>query len=219
MRFANREEAGRLLAEQLEFYKGRHDVVVLGLARGGVPIGFEVAKALHAPLDVFILRKLGVPGQEELAFGAIASGGVHVLDQEIIDTVGLSPLEIHQALTQSRQEMEQRERSYRRDNSPLKVTGKTAILVDDGVATGSSMRAAIAALRKMKAERIVVAVPVAPLATYRQLRKEADDVVCCHTPESFYAVGAFYDDFSQVTGEEVMDLLRRASLPTSGKVA
>jgi putative phosphoribosyl transferase len=207
MRFANREEAGRLLAQQLEHYKDRHDVVVLGLVRGGVPIAFEVAKALHAPLDVFILRKLGVPGHEELAFGAIASGGVHVLDQETIDAAGLSPFEIGEALTQAQQEMERREGLYRSDSSSLKLTGKTAILVDDGIATGSSMRAAIAALRKMKAERIVIAVPVAPLSTYRQLRCEADDVVCSHTPESFYAVGAFYDDFSQVTDEEVIRLL------------
>ena len=207
MRFANREEAGRLLAQQLEHYKGRHDVVVLGLVRGGVPIAFEVAKALQAPLDVFILRKLGVPGHEELAFGAIASGGIHVLDQETINAVGLSPIEMNQALTQAREEMERREWLYRKDMTPVKVAGKIAILVDDGIATGSSMRAAVAALRKMKAERIVVAVPVAPLSTYRRLRNEADDVVCSHTPESFYAVGAFYDDFSQVTDEEVIRLL------------
>lgn len=219
MRFANREEAGRLLAEQLAGYKGRHDVVVLGLARGGISVAFEVAKALEVPLDVFILRKLGVPGHEELAFGAIASGGVHVLDEETIDAVGLSPIQMHRALTEAKHELERRERVYRSEKSALKIKGKTVILVDDGIATGSSMRAAIAALRKMSAGRIVVAVPVAPLTTYRQLHEEADEMVCTYAPEIFYAVGAFYDDFSQVTDEEVNELLQRASLSTNGKVA
>jgi putative phosphoribosyl transferase len=219
MRFANRKQAGQILAAHLLHYKGRPDVVVLGLARGGVPVAFELASALQAPLDVFVLRKLGVPGHEELAFGAIATGGVHVLDQEVIDAVGLSPAQMHHALTQARRELERRERFYRHDRHPLNLKGKTVILVDDGIATGSSMRAAIAALRKMQSARIVVAVPVAPFTTCQRLKREADEVVCAYAPESFYAVGAFYDDFSQVTDEEVMELLQNASPIENGKVA
>jgi putative phosphoribosyl transferase len=219
MRFANRAEAGRMLAEQLAAYKGQHDVVVLGLARGGVPVAFEVAKSLCAPLDVFILRKLGVPGHEELAFGAIASGGVHVLDQDTIDTVGLSPIEMHQTLSQAQQEMARRERLYHGERPRLNVQGKTVILVDDGIATGSSMRAAIAALRQMQAARVVVAVPVAPLTTCQRLHRDADEVACVHAPENFYAVGAFYEDFSQVTDSEVVELLRHASFARNGRVA
>lgn len=219
MRFANREEAGRLLAQELANYKDRHNVVVLGLARGGLPVALEVAKALHVPLDVMILRKLGVPGHEELAFGAIASGGIHIIDQEVVDAVGLSPVEMHQALTHARQELDRRERLYRADRPPLKLKGKTVILVDDGIATGSSMRAAIAALRKADAARIVVAVPVAPENTCHRLRREADEVICTYTPENFFAVGAFYNDFSQVTDDEVAEILRQSSLGPDGKVA
>jgi putative phosphoribosyl transferase len=219
MRFANRAEAGQILAEELKQYQYQPDTVVLGLARGGVPVALEVAKALGLPFDVFILRKLGVPGHEELAFGAIATGGVHVLDEETIDAVGLSPADMHRALTLARQEMERRERRYRKDRHPVNVKGKTVILVDDGIATGSSMRAAIAALRKMQAARIVVAVPVAPPRTCERLRREADEVVCVYAPEAFYAVGAFYDDFGQVSDEEVEELLRRGSLMPDGKVA
>ena len=219
MRFANREEAGRMLAEQLGTYRGRHDVVVFGLARGGVPVAFEVAKALHAPLDVFILRKLGVPGHEELAFGAIASGEVRVLDQDTIDAVRLSPMEMHQTLAQARQEMDRRERLYHGERPPLNVQGKTVILADDGIATGSSMRAAIAALRQMQAARVVVAVPVAPLTTCQRLQKDADEVACVHAPENFHSVGAFYEDFSQVTDSEVVELMQHASFARNGKVA
>ena len=219
MRFANREEAGRLLAEQLAHYKNQPNTVVVGLARGGLPVAFEVAKALHAPLDVFTVRKLGVPGHEELAFGAIASGGIHVVDRETIDAVGLSPQEMHQALTQARHELERRERLYRSDRPALKLKNKTVIVVDDGIATGSSMSAAIEALRRMGAARTVIAVPVAPLATCERLRNEADEVVCSYAPESFYAVGAFYDGFSQVTDGEVKELLHDASLLSEGKVA
>lgn len=219
MRFANRAEAGQILAEELKRYQEAPDTVVLGLARGGVPVALEVAKALGLPFDVFILRKLGVPGHEELAFGAIATGGVHVLDEETIDAVGLSPADMHRALTLARQEMERRERRYRKDRHPVNVKGKTIILVDDGIATGSSMRAAIAALRKMQAARIVVAVPVAPPRTCERLRREAEEVVCVYAPEAFYAVGAFYDDFGQVSDEEVEELLRRGSLMPDGKVA
>lgn len=219
MRFANRAEAGQILAEELKQYQEQPDTVVLGLARGGVPVAFEVAKALGLPFDVFILRKLGVPGHEELAFGAIATGGVHVVDEETIDAVGLSPADMHRALTLARQEMERRERRYRKDRHPVSVKGKTVILVDDGMATGSSMRAAIAALRKMQAARIVVAVPVAPPRTCERLRSEADEVVCVYAPEAFYAVGAFYADFGQVSDEELEELLRHGRLMPDGKVA
>jgi len=216
MTFANRQEAGRMLAERLSSYRGRRDVVVLGLARGGVPVAFEVAKALGAPLDVFILRKLGVPGHEELAFGAIATGGVHVLEAQTIDAVGLSAGQMQRAIAAAQQEMERRERLYRKNRAPVEVKGKTAILIDDGIATGSSIRAGIAALRKMEAARIVIAVPVAPRVTCLRLEKEADEVVCLHAPEAFYAVGAFYADFSEVSDAEVEDLLREASLTTDG---
>lgn len=219
MRFADREEAGQVLAEQLGKYKFQDDVIVLGLARGGVPVAFEVARALEAPLDVFIVRKLGVPGHEELAFGAIASGGVDFLDQETIDAVGLSPTEIQQALTVARHEMELRERIYRQERHSVDVEGKTVILVDDGIATGSSMRAAIFALRKMRADRVVVAVPVAPPMTCQRLQNDADEVVCVYAHDPFYAVGAFYNDFSQVNDEEVVELLRRAALTPNGKIA
>lgn len=219
MRFANRAEAGQILAEELKQYQEQPDTVVLGLARGGVPVAFEVAKALGLPFDVFILRKLGVPGHEELAFGAIATGGVHVLDEETIDAVGLSPADMHRALTLARQEMDRRERRYRKDRHPVSVKGKTVILVDDGIATGSSMRAAIAALRKMQAARIVVAVPVAPSGTCERLRREVDEVVCVYAPEAFYAVGAFYADFGQVSDDEVEELLRHGRLMPDGKVA
>jgi putative phosphoribosyl transferase len=157
------------------------------------------------------VRKLGVPGHEELALGAVASGGVHIVDQETIDALGLSLSEMHHVLAGARQELERYERLYRRGRPPLELKGKTTILVDDGVATGSSMRAAIAALRKVEVDRIVVGVPVAPSATRRRLHNEADDVVCLHTSDSFYAVGAFYEDFSQVTDEEVSELLRDAA--------
>lgn len=219
MRFANRAEAGQILAEELKQYQEQPDTVVLGLARGGVPVAFEVAKALGLPFDVFILHKLGVPGHEELAFGAIATGGVHVLDEETIDAVGLSPADMHRALTLARQEMDRRERRYRKDRHPVSVKGKTVILVDDGIATGSSMRAAIAALRKMQAARIVVAVPVAPPGTCERLRREVDEVVCVYAPEAFYAVGAFYADFGQVSDDEVEELLRHGRLMPDGKVA
>lgn len=212
--FANRREAGRLLAERLTSYRDLPDLLVLGMARGGVPVAFEIAQALGARLDIFILRKLGVPGHEELAFGAIATGGAQVLDEPTINALGLSPAQIHDVLTQARQEMERRERRYRKDRSPLDAAGKTAMLVDDGVATGSSVRAGISALRKMRAARIVVAVPVAPLITLRLLQSEADEAVCLSAPEAFRAVGGFYADFSQVSDEEVENLLHQAAAAT-----
>ena len=210
MIFGNRAEAGRKLAEKLRSYAKRNDVVVLGIPRGGVPVAFEVAAALDAPLDVFLSRKLGVPGQEELAFGAVATGGVRVLDQELIEAVGISKQEIEEITNRVRSELERREHAYRGSRPHLQLEGKIAILIDDGIATGSSMRAAIDALRHLKPARIIVAVPVAPLSTCHRLRSEVDELVCVHMPEAFYAIGQFYDDFSQVADEEVTSLIQRA---------
>ncbi|HYK88188.1 MAG TPA: phosphoribosyltransferase [Acidobacteriota bacterium] len=211
MVFQNRVEAGRLLAKQLRGYAGRNDVIVLGIPRGGVPVAFEVAMALKAPLDIFLSRKLGVPGQEELAFGAIASGDIRVLDRHLVEGLNISEQEIDQITKTVETELERRERVYRGNRSPLQVEGKTVLLIDDGIATGSSMRAAIRALRQMRPARIVVAVPVAPFHTCKLLRSEADELICIQEPEFFYAIGQFYDDFSQVTDEEVTELLRRAA--------
>lgn len=210
MIFGDRVDAGRRLAEKLRAYANREDVVVLGIPRGGVPVAFEVAAALNAPLDVFLSRKLGVPGQEELAFGAVATGGVRVLDQELIEAVGISKQEIEQITQKVRAELERRERVYRGARPPFNLEGKVAILIDDGIATGSSMRAAINALRQLKPARVVVAVPVAPLSTCNRLKSDVDELICVHMPESFYAIGQFYADFSQVADEEVTDLIHRA---------
>lgn len=207
MTFRNRGEAGRVLAGKLAAYAGRRDVVVLALPRGGVPVACEVAKALHAPFDIFLVRKLGVPGQEELAMGAIASGDVRVLNQDVVRTHLIPEAVIERVAAQEQRELARRERLYRRDRPPLAVEGRTCILVDDGLATGSSMRAAVAALRQKKPGRIVVAVPVGAAETCAELREEADEVVCALTPDSFYAVGIWYDDFEQISDEEV-----RASL-------
>jgi putative phosphoribosyl transferase len=213
MVFRDRQEAGRKLAAQLHAYANRKDVIVLGIPRGGVPVAFEVAKALDAPLDIFLSRKLGVPGQEELAFGAIATGGTRVLDREIIEGAGISEQQIEQITAKVKKELERRENLYRGAQPPLKVEGLTVLLVDDGIATGSSMRAAIDALRQMKPAQVVVAVPVAPLSTCNRLRPEVDKLICVDTPADFYAIGQFYEDFSQVADEEVTELLRRAAQP------
>lgn len=209
--FQDRAHAGRKLAEQLGAYANRKDTIVLGIPRGGVPVAFEVAKVLHAPLDIFLSRKLGVPGQEELAFGAVATGGVRVLDREIVEGVGISGEKIEEITVKVKKELERRENLYRDARPPLKVEGQTVLLVDDGIATGSSMRAAIDALRQMKPARIVIAVPVAPFSTCNRLRTEVDELVCTHTPKYFHAIGQFYEDFSQVADEEVTELLRRAA--------
>jgi len=211
MTFANRKEAGQKLALRLRKYANRHDVIVLGAPRGGVPVAFEVAKELRAPLDVFVLRKLGVPGREELAFGAIASGGVRILSRDIVEGLGITGLDIQRVTRVEEQELERRERAYRGGKPPLDVSGLTVILVDDGIATGSTMKAAIRALRQMKPAQIVVAVPVAPPSTCNQLRFEADELVCLEMPQPFYGVGQFYGDFSQVSDEEVKELLDAAS--------
>jgi len=208
--FENRADAGRRLATQLGDYTNRNDVIVLGIPRGGVPVAFEIAMALNAPLDVFVSRKLGVPWQEELAFGAVASGGVRVLDSEVVGGAGISDSEIERVTATARMEVERRERAYRNDRPPLKLEGRTVILVDDGIATGSSMRAAISALRELKPARLVIAVPVVPESTCNRLEREVDQLVCVLMPESFSGIGEFYDDFSQLADAEVTELLRRA---------
>lgn len=210
MIFQNRAEAGQQLASRLVKYANREDVVVLGVPRGGVPIAFEVATALNLPLDIFVLRKLGVPGHEEFAFGAIGSGGVRVLDRQIVESVGLSDMVIELVTRAERAELARREQIYRGGRPPLDVRGKTVILVDDGIATGASLRAGVHAIRQMKPAAIVIAAPVAPRSTVHRLRHEVDDVVCVETPERFYGVGQFYHDFSQVSDEEVNALLDSA---------
>lgn len=219
MVFQNRVDAGSKLAEQLHKYANREDVIVLGIPRGGVPVAFEVAKALNAPLDVFVSRKLGVPGQEELAFGAVASGGVRVLDREIVEGVGISQPLIEEITEKAKKELERREKLYRGDRPALKLEGQTVILVDDGIATGSSMRAAVEALRQLKPARIVVAVPVAPETTCNRLKLEVDELICVSMPEFFFAIGQFYVDFSQVADGEVTELLKEAGKPALQKVA
>jgi predicted phosphoribosyltransferase len=209
MIFLDRAEAGRRLAKLLLEYRGQKDVLVLAIPRGGVPVAFQVAKELEAPLDVFIVRKLGVPGREELAFGAIASGGIRYRDSEIVDAARISESEIESIAAKEIRELERRESAYRGGRAPLAVKGQTVILVDDGIATGASMEVAIMAVRRMMPARIIVATPVAPVSTCRRLSSQVDDVVCLHVPVSFSAIGEFYEDFSQVSDEEVKDLLRR----------
>ncbi len=210
MIFQNRTQAGLMLAKDLKAYAGRQDAIVLGAPRGGVPVASEVARELQLPLDVFVLRKLGVPWQEELAFGAIAEGGVRILDQEIIGVAGISPAQIEEVTRQEQQELERRVTSYRGGRPPLDVRGRTVILIDDGIATGSTARAAIEALREMKPSRIVLAVPVAPTSTCRRLRDLVDELVVLDMPEPFYAIGQFYLDFSPVSDQVVTGLLARA---------
>jgi len=208
MIFLNRDDAGSRLAKKLHAYAGRNDVLVLGIPRGGVPVAFQVAAELCVPLDVFVVRKLGTPSQPELAFGAIASGGIRILDAQIVESMGISEAEIERITAEESKELDRRERAYRGGRAPLNIRNKAVILVDDGIATGASTRAAIAALREFKPAQIVLAAPVAPASTCRHLRQEVDDLVCLETPEPFYAIGAFYEDFSQVSDEEVTTLLR-----------
>ncbi len=214
-RFRDRSEAGRLLGERLREYAGRDDVVVLALPRGGVPVGFEVADALGAPLDVFVVRKLGVPGHEELAFGAVASGGVRVLNASVVDAALMGSDDVERVARRELVEVERREAAYRGGRPPVDVEGKVAILVDDGLATGASMRAAIRAVRQRNPSRIVVAVPTAAASTCDELAREVDEIVCLRTPEPFYAVGLWYDDFSQTSDDEVRELLERAAAKAS----
>ena len=209
--FRDRTEAGLMLAERLRDYANRDDVVVLALPRGGVPVGYEVARALNAPLDVFVVRKLGLPGQEELAMGAIASGGARVLNWELIRALGIPNQVVEQVTEEEQRELERREREYRDGRPQVEVRGRTVILVDDGLATGSSMRVAVLALKQKEPAQVVVAVPVAPRESCAEMESVADHVVCAVTPEPFLGVGQWYADFSQTTDEEVRDLLRRAA--------
>jgi putative phosphoribosyl transferase len=213
LQFRDRSEAGRILAGRLGTYAGRTDVIVLALPRGGVPVAFAVAQALHAPLDVFLVRKLGVPGHEELAMGAIASGGVLVLNHDVVRELGIPNHALELVAAREQQELTRRERLYRDDRPPSVVRDRTVILVDDGMATGSTMRAAVNAL-KQQAARIVVAVPVAAAPTCDEFRTEVDEVVCILTPEPFWAVGLWYEDFSPTTDDEVRDLLALAARRT-----
>jgi putative phosphoribosyl transferase len=209
-RFRDRKDAGQRLARELERYAGRPDVIVLALPRGGIPVGYEVAQALNAPLDVFVVRKLGLPDHEELAMGALASGGVRLLNRDVVRMYRVSEEDIERVTRWEQAELERREKSYRGDRAFPNLDGKTVILVDDGLATGSTMRAAVAALRLEGPSRIVVAVPVASPDTCDEFRDIADEIVCAVTPEPFYAVGMWYEDFSQTTDEEVHTLLRLA---------
>jgi putative phosphoribosyl transferase len=208
-RFRDRSEAGRALAKRLGAYEGDANVLVLGLPRGGIPVAFEVARALGALLDVFVVRKLGVPGHEELAMGAIASGGVTVFDPGIVDFMPRGELNL--VVERESAELERREQLYRNHRAPQNPAGKTVILVDDGLATGASMQAAVHALRALKPQKIVVAVPVASRDACEALAHVADEVVCVLTPERFYAVGQWYENFSQTTDDEVRALLERAA--------
>jgi len=208
--FKDRSDAGRYLALRLTHHAHRHTVLVLALPRGGVPVAFEVARALGAPLDVFFVRKLGVPGQEELAMGAIATGSVRVLNPDVVRALQISESVIDRVAAQELEELRRREREYRGDRPPPDMLGRTAILIDDGLATGASMRAAVAALRRQHPSRIVVAVPTAAEDTCADLAGIVDEIVCATTPEPFLGVGRWYEDFSQMTDEEVRALLQRA---------
>lgn len=209
--FFNRIEAGKFLAENLSAYSNRDDVLVLALPRGGVPVAAEVAKRLNAPLDVFVVRKLGVPDHAELAMGAIASGGVRVINRDVVEALQIPEIVSDAVAAQEQEELARRERAYRDDLPAPDVEGKTVILVDDGIATGSTMLAAVAALRQLKAARIVVAAPVIAGLTYYQIRRAADDVAAVMLPEDFYGVGQWYEDFSQTTDDEVRQLLAQAA--------
>jgi putative phosphoribosyl transferase len=213
MPFATRRTAGEALATKLGKYAHRADVLVLALPRGGVPVAYEIARKLHAPLDVFLVRKLGVPGEEELAMGAIATGGVRILNRQITRAIGISEEGIEAVARREDLELKRREQLYRGGRSRPAVQARTVILVDDGLATGSTMRAAAVALRQMQPAKIVVAVPVGAQETCEEIRGEVDEVVCAVMPEEFVAVGAWYADFSQTSDEEVRQLLQQATTP------
>jgi putative phosphoribosyl transferase len=210
-RFRDRTDAGRRLAAALSSYAGRPSLLVLALPRGGVPVGYEVARALRAPLDVILVRKLGVPGHEELAMGAIASGGVRIVSQDVVASLGIPDWVIAAAAASEEHELARRAHAYRDDLPSPSIAGRTVLLVDDGLATGSTMRAAATAVRSQKPERVVVAVPVAPAETCVSLRAEVDEVVCLASPAPFISVGGSYENFTQITDEEVRTLLERAA--------
>jgi putative phosphoribosyl transferase len=216
--FRDRVEAGLILAKRLTKYADQKPIV-LGLARGGVPVAFEVAKALKAPLDVYVVRKLGVPGHEELAMGAIASGDVRVLNKPVIEDLGISEEAIEAETRKEQEELKRRELLYRGDRPPLDVSNRTVVLVDDGIATGSTIKAGIAALKKQKAGRIVVAVPVAPASSIEELKKEVDEVICVSTPEFSYAISLWYEEFPQISDDEVRELLKKAETKEEAAVA
>ncbi|HYE74919.1 MAG TPA: phosphoribosyltransferase [Blastocatellia bacterium] len=209
--FQDRTEAGQVLAQHLMAYVNRPDVLVLALPRGGVPVAYEVAIALNAPLDIFLVRKLGVPGHEELAMGAIASGGVRVRNEDVIRYMQIPDKVIDEAAAREQQELERRERAYRNGRAAPEIRHRTVILIDDGLATGSTMRAAALALKQQQPAQIIIAVPVAAEATCDEFRNEVDQVICAMTPEPFYAVGLWYRNFTQTTDDEVRDLLARAT--------
>ncbi|HZS19234.1 MAG TPA: phosphoribosyltransferase [Candidatus Udaeobacter sp.] len=208
--FPNRVEAGSQLAQKLEKYAGRDDVIVLGLPRGGVPVAYEVAKHLRVPLDVFIVRKLGVPGFEELAAGAIASGGVRVLNDDVMRAIPHADQTIEAVAARETAELKRREQIYRQDRPDPELRDRIVILVDDGLATGATMRAAVKALRQQEVAKIVVAVPVGPPETCREIQEHADETICLRAPAFFQAVGQYYEDFSQTTDEDVRELLSRS---------
>jgi putative phosphoribosyl transferase len=209
--FRDRREAGQALAQKLRSYVGRDDVIVLALSCGGVSVGYEIAASLGVPLDVFIVRKLGVPGQGELAMGAIASGGIRVVNKDVLQYLPNAELILDAVVAKEEPEIERREREYRDGRRMPQLGGKIVILVDDGLATGATMRAAVAALRQHDAAKIVVAVPVGAPETCREFEKEVDETICAITPEEFYGVGQFYEDFSQTSDEEVRELLAAAA--------
>jgi len=215
-RFVNRKEAGEILSEALSGYAGKSGILVLALPRGGVPVAYEVAKALSAPLDLWLVRKLGVPGQEELAMGAIAGKNTLVLNDDIIAALNISQPTIDSIIAREQAELERRNKHYRHGKPPPDVEGNTILIIDDGLATGATMRAAIASLRQAAAARVIAAVPVGAMSTCRKIGQEADELVCLHTPEPFYGVGQWYSDFSQTSDEEVLALLARAATNSGG---
>ena len=210
--FIDRRDAGRVLASRLTKYAGRDDVIVLALPRGGVPVAYEVASALGAPMDVFLVRKLGTPGHRELAMGAIASGGVRVLNEDVVHWYGISASAIERVAREEEEELERRERVYRDDRPPSDFTNKAVILIDDGLATGSTMRAAAQAVRARRPARVVIAVPVGAPQTCAELAAVADEVICVRMPEPFSAVGQWYLNFNQTDDDEVRDLLQKSSV-------
>ena len=213
MIFTDRKEAGQRLANKLAVYANAGDVLVLALPRGGVPVAYEVARRLKAPLDIFMVRKLGAPDQKELAIGAIATGGIMVLNSDIVQSLRLTQKDIDLVIAEEQQELERREKAYRDGRPTPEIAGKTVILVDDGLATGATMRAAVLALHEYKPARLVIAVPVAAETTFKLFENKVDAIVCAVTPTPFYSIGMWYDDFSQITDEEVRELLQKTTVP------